>query len=395
MPTPNPEPRFGVTPWFDPRPWRSTVVATFGGANVTIPAAAEPSQDVRTFLNGRGVARPLGVSLTANRTGAGVWSIGIDSADRFYVECNGDDFTVSDCAALGFSAAGLVGGGGPVYRRTAQADWVRGQCSNLIMAITPTLSAAFGLVVSTKRTVVESPTTYLVADGSDPYDGTLGSPATQNFSALAAAAATRDEFHASLDAEGHVTMAWALAPLLAWVWVDPTFMRALGYDGTETAVATSGTMSVLRANHALPGVWAPQHPPVTMAEGGGEETTRTRMRSGRVRAAVRGRWNTMSVEAWMYGRAAGVDELAHLTRRCRAIWHEGALVTLYREWGDPRWAQDLLESAGLYDAYRTPEHDGRHGRRRYYVARPLDVLQFDQEGLEYRALLRLELEEAP
>lgn len=394
MPTPTIHPRPAIVPWFDPRPWRGVVVARLGLADVTIPSDAEPFQDAITFASGRGVQRTLQTSLTANKTGAGTWTIGLDEDDRFYVEAD-VAFSIGACAPLGFSAAGLVGGGGPTYRRTAQADWVRGQVADLAMTITPAASAAFQLVVAGKRTTVQSPVTYLVGPGTDPYDGTKGTPSTYNFSALVAAAATRDDFHASFDAEGHLVLSWAVAPLLGWTWVDSSFARACGFDTTELPTF-SGNIVTLRAAHPFPGLHVSQHGAVRLEEGAGEEVTRTRLRSGAQRAARRGYWQTLAYETWVYGQAAAVDELAHLARRSRRLWHEGALVSLYREWGDPRWAQDLLESSGgQYDAYRTPEADGRHGRRRYYVAAPPAALAFDSEGLEYRALMSLQLEEAP
>mgnify|MGYP000355477289 CR=1 FL=1 len=139
--------RFALMGAFDPRPWAGVAVFSHNGTSITIPADATPFLEVLTFLNGRGVGLTLTQHAAANKTGASVWTIGVDSADKVYIESSTDDFTVTagtGATAWGFSNAGhgLVGGVAP-FRRTATSDWIRGGCGlGEYIRVTPASSAA-------------------------------------------------------------------------------------------------------------------------------------------------------------------------------------------------------------------------------------------------------------
>lgn len=381
---------------FDPRPWAGVTVATHGGGrNITIPAAASRFLDILTALNGRG-SYSLAQSIAFNATGAGVWTVGIDANDRVYIQCTGDDFTVgAGLEALGFAAGGhgLVGGGGPVYRRTSPSEWVRGPVRGVDATITPTASAAFSLVGAPQRTLVESVPIWCVQPGTDPYDDTDGVPGTYDLSFLHRIATGSASPHWSLDADGHVQIAWSTSIVASFAWASSSFRKALGFDGTETTDTSAGVVR-LRANHPCPYAWVPSYAPVRMTHSRGREGTTTRLRSGEVVSSVRGRWQSMRLEVWAHGSASSRNEVAHVLRRFGSKLDVGARVTVYRERDETRYARTELEAAGDWSAYVTPQDDGRWGRRRYFVSEPPGVLEW-ADNLEYMALMGMGLDEEP
>ena len=400
MASPHVDPVIAIVPDWDPRPWRGTTVATWNGNNVVIPAAADLFFDLITGLNGRGAALTFQTALAAAKTGAGVWTAGIDSTDHVWIECDADDFTMSSgFEAFGFSSSGhgLVGGSAP-YRRTAPNPWQRRPCVDVYGTIDPASSAAFTVPATTRRSGIQSPAIYLTSQGADPYDDTQGSPATRNLSYLLAnCGAGRTEVHAYLDTLGHVVVAWSSNYAFNITMVDFDFWAKLGFDGTETRQALGLTTQGMRANWPCPGVFVTQDPPRRMVDGVQHQGSRVRLRSGEVVARRQAEWKTLTIEAIPYGPAAedgaDGDQHAHLLRHCLPEWYPGRRVNLYREVWDTRHAVTRREAAGLYDRFRTPEGDGARGRRAYYVAAPPEVIEYGT-GLEYMAGLVLRLEEA-
>lgn len=397
MPSPNPIPRCGLTPGFDPRPWAGVTVGTWGGNNLVVPANAEPFYDVVTWLSGRGAPLTINTATAAVKTGASTftWALGTD--DHITLTSSSDDFTMSaGFEAFGFDPAGhgLVGGSAPYVRR-APNPWVRDPAVDVYGTIDPASSLPFTVPGTTRRTGIQSVPFYLTSPGADPYD-TQGTPATKSLAYLLAnCGAGRTEVNAYLDLDGHCVIAWSTNYAFDIVQSSFSFWVSMGFDGTETRADLGLTTQGMRANHPFPGVWLPQDPPIRIVYGNAQKTNTVRLRSRRVLARRLGTWLRLRIDAYAHGRAGGVDDLIHLNRRSLPLWTPGARLNFYPEIWDTRQAVTLLEGANVYDRFRTCEEDGRRGRRAYYVASAPEQIEWeDTGGLELRALVSLLLEEA-
>lgn len=368
---------------FDPRPWAGTAVLSHNGVSVTIPADATPFLDITTFLNGRGCGNSMQTHLTARKTGASTWTIGIDSAGYVYIESSTDDFTMTAGTGLdawGFSAAGhgLVGGGAP-YRRTAPSGYRRGACgSGEYINVTPASSAAFRFPALGESLLWQDPAQSLVAAGSDPYDNTQGTPGTNDLSSLHRAARASGNIVWIVDDRGHVAASWPSALAGSSItWLSDSFRRALGFRGYEPAIASS-SVRVMTALDPCPGVLVPYRPPTRITSHADGVQFSQRTATGAMVSAKVASWNTHRVEVHLSGPVDDgsdyVDAHQHFVRRCLGDWHDGARVTLYQEWGDSRYARDSLEGDATHTGYVTPQDNGRRGRRRCFIQkRPASV----------------------
>lgn len=362
---------------FDPREWAGVTVATHGGNNIVIPSGATVFLDAITFLNGRGArsTATLQALLTAAGTGAGVWTFGLNSSDRFYIENSADDFTVGTAGtAYGFSASGhgLVGGSAP-FRRTATADWTRGMlaASTHFLTITPASSAAFTFPSATQRLSYTNPVIQAVAMGSDPYDGTEGTPASQCLTAIHATAVSSAHVHWALDSDGHVVATWAGSLGAVFAFSSTSFARRLGFSGTYTITGSAGTVYTMRAPYPMPGVLVPTRPLEDLRNIPGEDSARVRLTTGNTTANLLARWVSHETTVLLDGPLSSANHHGHYTVKCRKLWSQGCAFTLYRDWGDTRYGVAPIDNDAAYDLYRTIQRDGLlYGRVRGTLANP-------------------------
>jgi hypothetical protein len=308
-----------------------------GGVNVRLSASAGLYWDLLAFLHGYGsrdgddLASAINTAWSA-AGGAGVFSVGIDADDLFYIENNVADFLVKSQGDLyGTLPTGLVGGIKP-FRHTATTAWQRG-CILPSSGSTKLILGQAGL--SAEVTVVDSggygvqslPTWIRVrgseSDADDVWDGltledaegsSAGDP-TWLVGPDGRVVCTYDSGDSDID------------------WLSDAAMRELGFDGSEVAASSNGRKYVTATHHA-PSFLAPSRPLsecTPIVEDGAEVQ---RMLDGTHAVSLIGPWTSYRVGMRVDGLVGSTQKLDPHLRRFLAACRPGRWVTLYPQWGD-------------------------------------------------------------
>ena len=388
------------------RAWSGVAIFKRGaGADVSMPTFSTLGAGVYTdaldLLNGRGVgaaeAWPAFIAAAWTAAGAaGTATIEIDeTTGRLAIETSAEDFTITgdaSLAALGFDTAGhgLVGGVAP-FRRVAPAPFELGALQDLEIEIE---AAAGGVLNVFEDRLHQDVITAMRAQGSGDADDRAATTSLQYLDASTYGLTVRW----TLDEHGHVKIARVTASTDALAWLDTDFRDRLGFSGSETET-TSGAISILRADHPMPGVIV--FPDGLDADVAGHKEisgAAELVGPGAVGIKVGDRYMT-KIEAHVTGPAAARDIAEHYRRRFRPYVPRGALVSLYRMWGDPRRrlrAYEVTATQPAHGLVYTTEADSYRGRQDgHRAAADTDEISVEYDsGVMQQARIAMMLREA-
>lgn len=329
-----------------------------GGSNVTLSASAGLYWDLLAFLHGYGSRDGDDLASVINTAwaaagGAGVFSVGIDSDDLFWIENTVADFQVVQQNELyGTLPTGLVGGIKP-FRHTATTPWQRGCIMPTSTAPKLILTQAGGspasvTVVNSGGYGVQSLPTWIRVRGSesdadDVWDGltledaegtSAGDP-TWLVGPDGRVVCTYDSGDSDID------------------WLDAPAMRELGFDGSEVAASDNGRKYVT-ATYYAPSFLAPSRPLSECTPIVEDGTEVQRMLDGTHAVSLVGPWTSYRVGMRVDGLVGSTQQLdEHLPRFLRAL-RPGRWATLYPQWGDTgsptRGSIDVRRHRDAWDA---------------------------------------------
>lgn len=356
------------------RTWSGLASAmTFSATVVPLPTYGTGEgiyEDMLHFLNGMGsrsvaTAQTLGALTTAAYTGGGTITWGLTSGDLFYVETSGGaatDFTITastGLSQLGFTSStyGLVGGATP-FRRTAETDWTRGNCSKISITIDP---AGAGAAFSVAAQRLQSAITWLRSqDQNDADDQNTAS----NLERLVQTAVSVHSFRMGISDTGYVWMAWSNGALPAPTWPSASFAARLGFKGDE-AIVTTGGVDVVTATYPCPGVYVSTRGLEEIAPGTLEVSSGVRQTNGVQCVNHIGTYKRRTLSIIVDGPAASyssatsyLDLHRHFLERFVPYVPRGSRLSVYQDWGDPRRALssfDVTSSQPAYDLLYTAE----------------------------------------
>ena len=330
-----------------------------GGANVTLSASAGLYWDLLAFLHGYAsrdgddLASAINTAWSA-AGGSGTFSVGIDSNDFFYIENSAAKFSIDEAGDLyGALPIATLSGGSAPYRLTATTAWQRGcvlpnnPAPKLTLTQNGGTPSAVQVVASGGHGVQSLPTWIRVrgseGDADDVWDGltledaegtSAGDP-TWLVGPDGRVVCTYDSGDSDID------------------WLDTGAMRALGFDGTETA-STSGGRKYVTATYHAPSFLAPSRPLVQCTPIVDDGSEARRMLDGTHAVSLLGPWTSYRVGMRVDGLVGSTQQLdEHLPRFLRAL-RPGRWATLYPQWGDTgsptRGSIDVRRHRDAWDA---------------------------------------------
>ena len=337
---------------FDPKPFLGANLFSRTNNNLVTNNAAMPStapkyMDLLAFLHGYGsrTNQSLGGMINATLSQHGVWSVGFDDNDRFYIENDANawtldfanpSFTGSHLTELGFEGNNIAAVAQPsgAMRVTAPKPWRRGPIQ---------LSYGLGVQIQGQHlgALIDAPRVQCLPvwvrergqmnDADDIYSGlTLEDldPDTQS--------------RWLVEADGRVSVSFFLDG--GYEILNSAWWRRLGGDGTETPVSEFGTgRHRLTTANPAPCFLASRRGYVNLRRRTTMRDSRQMMTDGSIVSAsmpvVRGWDLTLRLE----GPAQGFDRdhEDHL----RAWWdHARGPLTLYPAWGDGDYAPGAMDT---------------------------------------------------
>ena len=400
MPGNNLSPPIALLSEFDAREWAGVTVYTRGSA-VALSSTAGVFEDVLAFLHGYGMqaGRDMAADAAAKWTAsgaAGTITCALDASDRVYFESDTVDFKISAGAGnttYGFDSAGhaLVGGGAP-FRRTATAEWVRGNVTNITIEIDPDgAPAAFAVPAVALRS--QSVVTMLRASALADADGGVTSSLMQLDNT--ANDNVNRRISAGLTDAGLVYFTRPTGVSAALTWDSTTLRDRLGFTGSE-AESASGGLTTLTATYPCPGVFVPGRPARRVRPWHWEKTETVDLTSGDIAANHIARRTGWDCEVWAGGPVDVTDFERHLRDRMWRYAPVGFPCALHQHYGDPRRAiatWQITASQSAYTVLSTSERNGRRGRLRC-LRDAEDVVRrsADYEGtLDMRQLISISL----
>jgi len=376
MPANDVSPPFAWLSEVDASGWTGTVMDFGGGTVLTLPTDQSFWEDGISFACGRGSEVPTSLPKELTTTGGAQWNIYIDTDDLVTIENDTAAFTLtagSGEEAYGFTASASstpIGGG--IHQLKAQTNWVRGVVTNAGLELddgggaftVPTIGyQAQDVVIMFRDSITD-------ADSGDRL-----SNLQYSLNNLLDNASRR--YRCGINDDGFFFFSWdsPATNFHADVFANSDFQRWLGFDGTETDVASvghTGTVRTLTANLPCAGWMGATRPlrgyPTAMFD---EETNTIRLTSGELASTQVMTWRAWSVPWMLDGPKDERDLSNHFLREFMPRVQKGARLALYQVWGDSRRARytadvrtDASGTVPEYDLLGTAELDGRRGRIR-------------------------------
>lgn len=382
MPSNNPSPIPAFLAELSLRSFSGVEVFRRDTTSTTTVATFTPSQgrfeDWLDVLSGRGSGTSLQEDLTSVSTTPSTITIGLDSSDRFYLECARHNFAITaNDGFFGFAAAGqAAAAAGPPYRLTATSEWTRGTYSLSTIGITPSTSGAH-FAIPEYPAMAQSAITILRNRGSvgDADDATPTLPIEHRDNA------SNDVFtqriHWFVDVDGHVVWAMDGTANIASVgvtWIDTDFRDLLGFSGNESLSSAGALPWIVNyqvADYPAPACIIPSRPVERITRSAERIGSAIRLTSRQVVGHNIMTAQSVSVDWWIDGPADVTDLHRHWMERVVPYMTTGQRVSFYGEWGDPRRGltrYGVTASQPSYDVLYTTEKDGERGRFRGRVA---------------------------
>ena len=383
MPSGDPCPRPMLLTGCDLRPWAGLNVFDRGATHVSLGSFASAGEglftDVLDALGSResgwsgnagadqysDLRNEIDAAWSAAGLGATVWTVGIDAADRVYVESSAENFHIRG-PALGFSAVDYTPtvGVGP-YRATGPDEWARGPV--LITSVgygagyvkLQDVPVTTSITADRWRRLAQSVPAWLrVEDFGDADSPAWETVAQSDRAALADASITW-----GIDSTGRAYSSWwsgGFAGAATLAWVDTEFRDRLGFTGAEVSVRYAGIYT-LTADRPCPGVVAPSRPlaePLTRWRD--DLTAASRSMAGAMSWVDHSGQLGWLVQVFLDGLYDEGDDLwDHYLRLWLPYSTDYASVAL--DIGDTR-RRGVLATGDGYSLLYTVEDDGLHGR---------------------------------
>lgn len=301
--------------------------------------------------------------------GLGNLTVGLDADDLFYIECDGEDFTVttsvqSPANVLGISNGTGATGTGP-WRATAQSDWSRAQFYNCTLRLDGATSTA-ACLVNIPPDIQSVPTLLRRRDESDA-DGRTSLVLTLEDADNDAGAV--DNCRWGIDENGHVWTAYNLASVgHITTWNSTALRDLLGFTGEESPVlGVAGWYKLTAAN--------PTDYAIALRRGLAQQdrarvqsTSATTLTDGSMAGVTHMDARGWNLGFFVTGKASATDLEAHYLNRFAPQAPVGAGVTLYPDWPcEHRRYRDPRTYASTdpgYSLLYTTQAEGRRGRVR-------------------------------
>lgn len=382
MPSNNPSPRPAFAAEVNLRDFSGVEVFKRNTTNTTTIATFTSSQgryeDWLDFLSGRGSGRDLQDDLDSVATMPSTISIGINSSDRFYIECARHNFSITaNDGFFGFTAAGQgPAGSGPPYRLTATSEWTRGTYTLSTIGITPTTSGGHFAIPEFPQ-MAQSAITLLRDRGNEGDADDTANTLTLEGIDNAENDILNQRFRWFIDVDGYVVWSCDATENDASVgvtWVDTDFRDLLGFSGNETLLNTgslSWQVNYQKADYPAPMFITPTRPVERITRTAERVGSAVRLTSGQVVGHNIGTYQSIEVDWWIDGPVDEIDLHRHWLERVVPYMTKGQRVSFYGEWGDPRRgliSYGVTASQDAYDRLYTTEKDGERGRYRGRVS---------------------------
>jgi len=355
----------------DWRAFRGATLFSRGGTSVTAPASWPRFEDVLQALTGytSQAGADLGADANAGWTGgASVITAGITGADLVYVHSSAVAFTLAASdSAWGLptspTASSPTGGAGPYgagHVVLGTADWTRGKRpfgsgAGTVLTITPSgggaayaspsyVGAVASLPILLRKAAIGDADAARVADCLEALDN---------------AALGVTSLRWGINDTGHVFTTRPSAVAARPSFGNTAFRDALGFDGSETEVA-SGSLRTLTAARLPPSLVLPFglqrcHP---WTDEAGEYVD---LRDGSIAGQEMQATSGWEVDLYVQGPAMGdADETHHVFGRFLPLARRARGLNLYRGWGDSRrWLSPYAVTASqlAYDLLYTSQPD--------------------------------------
>lgn len=301
--------------------------------------------------------------------GLGNLTVGLDADDRFYIECDGESFTVTFSVqapinVLGVSNGTVATGSGP-WRVTASEEWKRREFYNCTIRLDGATSGAASIVNIPPH--VQSVPTLLRRRDENDADGRTSQVLTLEDADNDAGGV--DNCRWGIDADGHVWTAYNLASVgHITAWNSTALRDLLGFTGEESPVlGVSGWYKLTAANPSdyvlALGRGLAQHDRARL-----QSTSATQLLDGGMTSVTHLDRDARDIGFFVTGNASATDREAHYVSRFAPRIPAGSRVTVYPDWpAEHRRARDPRVYGSTDPGYSltyTTQGAGRRGRFR-------------------------------
>jgi hypothetical protein len=406
---------FALMSDFDARYFNGTLYTRKDHSNVTKSIALNSSglavfDDALSFLTGLGRASNNSLTyLLETDTPAGVWSSGIDSNDKIFIEetsgtVAGFDITIDsgDGTRWGIEDNYWEWVAGLATNNHAPNDWQRGifyfgqsvyfadrlGMGSPINAYYPQLEVP---------ALQDIPSIFKERSGTNVYCLQAAEETAVGVANRAGAAQWL------LDDNGHVMQVVNTNPTYgnqharSFTWSDYTFRDRLGYTGNESWTQVSDHTWKLVADLPCPGVLIPSRPLTDNHKSFDRVVDFKRKIGGGYVTNFVGNYVKTSIEFYLDATADIKNEYNHFTHVCGDYFYLGAKVSLYQDWGDSRLSirndQVRTTSYNSYSASVTSEGDGSNGVIRGFLTQVSNDLAYPG-SIRRRVPVKMEIEHA-